>query len=393
MQLPTIPKEEFFERQRKVQHMMAANDLDLIIAYSDDQAVFGQEHTRWLFNYQPHFEPACTVIPRVGEPIILTGIESEEYIYASSYCTNVKVVDEFVYPDHEFPFANIVNFEKALQQIMGDLDRPVTKIGIASSDKIPYRVYKRIENVVGANKMVGIDELMLGLRAIKTENEIKVIEYAYHIAEKGTEAAIAMIAEGRTEREIAAASETVMRNLGSEGMGIDTIVASGKKHTHPIIARTTFRQIEKNDLILLTIAPRYEGYHGAIGRPIIVGNVEKEVEHAIQTAIHAQNAAKKFLVPGEDGYKADQAARKVAEEAGLGNHFVYSGIHSIGITEFEPPVLKSTFTDKVEENMVFSIDIPLFFNSWGGLRFEDGFHVTKEGPRSLQTLPNELIRV
>lgn len=43
--------------------------------------------------------------------------------------------------------------------------------------------------------------------------------------------------------------------------------------------------------------------------------------------------------------------------------------------------------------MIFSIDIPLFFNSWGGLRYEDGFHVTKEGARPLQTLDSKLIKI
>jgi len=393
LELPIIPKEEFEERQKKVQAMMEKNEIDLIIAYSDDRAVFGQEHTRWLFNYQPHFEPACVIIPLVGEPIIFTGVESEEFIYASSYCKNVCVVDEFVYPDHEFPYSNIVNLEKQLQQVVSRLENRVKKVGIAGSDKIPYRLYTRLENVFGKDIMQNIDDLMLGLRAVKSENEIKVIEHAYYIAEKGTQAAIDQIAEGKTEREVAAAAEEVMRNLGSEGMGIDTIVASGAQNNRPIIARTTFRKILANDLILLTIAPRYEGYHGAIGRPILIGNTDPEIEHAIHTAISAQNAARELLKPGIEGYKVDRAAREIAKEAGLEDKFVYSGIHSIGITEFEPPVLKSSYKDRVEENMVFSIDIPLFFNSWGGLRFEDGFHVTKEGARPLQTLPAELIKL
>src|SRR5690625_4136427 len=101
-------------------------------------------------------------------------------------------------------------------------------------------------------------------------------------------AAIEAIAAGKTERQIAAGAEYVMRSLGSEGMGIDTMVASGKKNSAPIIARTSFREIQKNDLVVLTIAPRYEGYHAAIARPIIIGEVEEEVEVAIKAAIRAQ---------------------------------------------------------------------------------------------------------
>jgi Xaa-Pro aminopeptidase len=40
--------------------------------------------------------------------------------------------------------------------------------------------------------------------------------------------------------------------------------------------------------------------------------------------------------------------------------------------------------------MVFSIDIPMFHTPWGGLRAEDGFHVTPEGAVPLQSLPSIL---
>lgn len=393
MTYPVIPKSEFLERQQRVQKAMKEKNVDLLIAYSDDGAVFGQQYTRWLFNYQPHFEPACVLIPVEGEVVLLTGVESEEYIYASSYCENVAVVDEFVYEAHEFPFAKIVPLEEQINEVIKDAGIEVNKVGIAGMNVIPHRLYRRIESIFGADKISGADNLILELREVKSESEIKVIEYAYHIAQKGMEAAIEAIAAGKTERDIAMEAEAVMRSMGSEGMGIDTIIASGQKHSYPIIARTTFREIQENDLVSMTIAPRYEGYHGAIARPVIVGNMGQEIEDAIKTAIDAQAAARDLLTAGVIGSEVDAAARKVVEEAGLLESYVYTGIHSIGVSEFEPPSLNSQYTDPVKENMIYSIDIPLFFNSWGGLRYEDGFHVTKEGARPLQTLDHKLIKL
>jgi len=390
---PVIPKEEFKERQEKVRQKMKEKGFDLLIAYADDGAVFGQEYTRWLFNYQPHFEPACVIIPAEGEPVLLTGYESVEYIYASSYCENVQVIEEFVYGAHEFPFAEIVPMDVPINNALKEMGREARKVGIVGYEKVPHHLYKRIVEIVGEENVEPADSTILDLRLTKSENEIKVIEYAYHIAEKGIEAAIEAIKAGREERHVAAEAEYVMRSLGAEGMGIDTMVASGKRNTYPIIARTSFRKIQENDLVTLTIAPRYEGYHGAIARPVIVGKVDQEIEHAINTAIQAQKAAKELLKPGGKGAQIDAAARKVAKEGGLADHFVYTGGHSIGVSEFEPPSLNALFKDPIEENMVFSIDIPLFFNDWGGLRLEDGFHVTKNGARPLQSIENKLIRI
>lgn len=393
MDFPKIPKEEFKERQKNVRAKMKEEGFDLLIAYADDGAVFGQEYTRWLFNYQPHFEPALILIPAEGEPVLLTGYESEEYVYTSSHCENVNVIEEFVYGAHEFPFATIIPIDESIKQAVKELDGPVKKIGIAGNEKMPHRIHKLLAGIFGEEAMSPAEYIFTDLRLVKTENEIKVIEYAYHIAQKGVEAAIAAIAEGKTEREIAAEAEYVMRSLGSEGMGIDTMVASGKTNSAPIIARTSFRKIQKNDLVVLTIAPRYEGYHAAIARPVIVGSVDKEIEDAITTAIAAQAAAQELLKPGSNGDQIDLATRAVAEKAGLSKNFVYTGGHSIGVTEFEPPSLNALFEGTIEENMVFSVDIPLFFNSWGGFRYEEGFHITKDGARPLQTLKNEIIRL
>ena len=73
---PHIPAAEYPERWRRVQTMMAARGLDFLVAYADDRASFGPAHARWLANFPAHFEPACVLVPRQGEPLMLVGPES-----------------------------------------------------------------------------------------------------------------------------------------------------------------------------------------------------------------------------------------------------------------------------------------------------------------------------
>ena len=54
-------------------------------------------------------------------------------------------------------------------------------------------------------------------------------------------------------------------------------------------------------LVLLTIAPRYEGYHAAIGRPVLVGDPMAEITHALDVATKAQEACAQALRPGIEG--------------------------------------------------------------------------------------------
>jgi Xaa-Pro aminopeptidase len=202
------------------------------------------------------------------------------------------------------------------------------------------------------------------------------------------------VAVGVTEREIGAEAEYAMRKLGSEGMGIDTIVGSGKDNTFAILSRTTNRRVGKGDHILLTLAPRYEGYHAAIGRVVAIGSVDQRIEHAMAVAIEAQDAAAAALRPGASGAEIDAIARDVCRRAGLERHFAYSGVHSVGLAEFEPPILTSHSHEPLTADMILSIDIPIFFAPWGGLRVEDGFLL---GPgainQPLQTIPKPMHRL
>lgn len=390
---PVIPKEEFALRQQKVRELLKENNLDLFIAYADDKAVYGPAYARWLFNYAPHFEPCCILIPVEGEAIILTGPESDQFVPATSYCQNVKLIHEFTHQGEEYLFSQVTTLDDVIRHMRKEANHDLKKSGIVGLEMIPHLLYESLQTIFGPDNLIDIEQQMMKLRAIKSENEIKVIEYAYFIAEKGVQAAIQSIAEGKSEREIAAEAEYTMRRLGSEGMGIDTIVASGPRNTYPVLARTTHRKIKQGDLVLLTIAPRYEGYHGAIGLPVTIGKPDKAVEEAMKAAIEAQRAAMEVLRPGIPGYAVDRAARQVLEKTGLQSYVQYSAIHSVGVVEFEAPILTSAYREEVQENMIFSIDIPLFSAPWGGLRFENGFHVTRDGARPLQTLQPEIIYV
>jgi Xaa-Pro aminopeptidase len=370
---------------------MAAEGIDAFVAYSDDRATFGQQHARYLFDYQPHFEAALSVVPLEGDPFIATGPESEALVRATSRCRDVRIVDAFTHPDEEYPYLTIHKLADALNSLRTSR-RPLRRIALAGGDAVPKKLWDALAAGSKAELVDG-ERLILDLRAIKSQSEIAVIREAYRIAEAGTAAALAATASGVSEREIAAEAEYAMRRMGSEGMGIDTIVGSGKQNTFAILTRTTNRRVGVGDHVLITLAPRYEGYHAAIGRVAAVGRVDERIEEAMAVAIKAQDTTAAALRPGVTGAELDAISRGVCREAGLERYFAYSGIHSIGLVEFEAPILTSKSTAPLSANMVLSIDIPIFFAPWGGLRVEDGFLVTASGAEPLQSIAKDIRHV
>lgn len=71
------------------------------------------------------------------------------------------------------------------------------------------------------------------------------------------------------------------------------------------------------------------------------------------------------------------------DEAGFEKYFQHSGMHSIGVMEFEPPFFGPTQDSVFEEGMVVSIDISVFDTPWGGFRVEDGYLITASGAERL----------
>ena len=207
------------------------------------------------------------------------------------------------------------------------------------------------------------------LRAVKTTAEQAVIDEAYRIAGAGLLAAAAAIRPGVTERSIAAAAEAAMRREGAEGFGIDTMVASGVWNTQPIIARSTHRVIQWEDLVAVTVAPRYEGYHGALGRPFLL-RAAPELERIVDVARSAQLRCFEALQVGRLGWEAEAVARDTVARGETGAEFPYVGVHSIGVVEFEPPIFASHSDVAVQPGMALSIDIPLYHAPWGGFRIE-----------------------
>ena len=93
------------------------------------------------------------------------------------------------------------------------------------------------------------------------------------------------------------------------------------------------------------------------------------------------------LRPGVEGRAVEAVGRRIVEEAGLGDYFLYSGVHSVGVIEFEPPIFGPSSSASIAAGMVISVDIPMFNAPWGGLRVEDGYLVTETAAEKLHETP------
>lgn len=381
--LPTIPREEYPQRWEKVQSILADSRLDLLLAYSDDRLTYGNAYARYFADLPAPFEDVLTMFLPGREPALLVGPETIGFAQERSAIRDIHVLAEFAADDEDYPFTTVEPLRDVAVRCAGTA---VKRVGIAGKVRMGAELFAAIAAAFPDAELVDVNKPLELLRGVKSPAELEVIRYAYRITNLGMDAALAALRPGVTEREIAAEAEYVMRRAGAEGVGIDTIVASDPNAYH-ILAKTTTRAIEPDDVVVLTFAPRYEGYHGACGRTALVGNPGEASVQAVEAAIRAQELCGRNLLPGKTGSSVEAMGRQVMGEAGYGENFLYSGLHSVGVIEFEPPILGPSSSTVIAENMVISVDIPLFEAKIPGVRMEDGYLITADGPRQLTAAP------
>jgi len=385
---PKIPEGEFVERRKSLQERMAKEGIDLLVVNSNDGATAGQANVRYLTDFAAHFEPTCCLLPRSGDCVLVTGPESEALARVYAKIERIVIAKEYAHPEEDYPWAKIMSLNSIIGDIANTQQKPIKKVGIVGQELIEMGVLKALS---GKFEIAPAQHLMNEMRSIKSQNEIKVMQYTYEIAEAGLKAALKAIRDGVREVEVAAEAEYAMRQMGSEGTGIDTMVASGADLNRPIIARTTLKKIRPKELVLVTLIPKYQGYHAALGRPVSIGKPDHQIVEAVQLTQKAQEKIIENLNPGKLGRAVENEGRKVMAEKGLDRYFAYIGLHSVGLVEFEPPIFFSKSDEKIRENMILSVDVPCFLAPWGGFRLEDGFMITARGGTPLDSVQRGLV--
>ena len=385
-----ISDSEFKERILRVKSIMRRKELDLLIVYSNQ---VDPGNVRYLADYWPIFEQTFVVLPLEGEPILLAGAECSSYARKTSRISDVRLIQDVMIPGEEYPGAEITTWDEIFSGIKGE--SRISRVGIAGLDVLggfPTHAYRNLKRALKGKEIVKADDVMIEVRSIKSEAELRMIRRAYELADKGLDAAISAVKEGVTERQIEAEAEYAIMSAGGEDHPVPwpcQLIASGP-NTGLALNRPSNRKIRKGEHVLLTVGALYEGYNSAVARPLFVGTPSEEYKRVIKVVERTMKAVINAIKPGASS-EIDKAGRKILEETGYVKYNPYGLAHSIGLVEAEPPFFGPEAKEEVKPNMVISVDVALFGLKFGGLRYEDGFIVKEDGIEPLSKYTRELL--
>ena len=251
-----------------------------------------------------------------------------------------------------------------------------------------FQNYNRLKEKVG-DGLVAYDQPILHFRQIKEPKELAILRHAGHLATRGYEYLLSLLAEGISEEKLATELELFWRREGGEKLAFDAIVAFGENSSQPHYQPGT-RQLKKGEVVLVDIGVVFEQYHSDMTRVVFWGEVEDPLPKIYEIVYQAQQAAMELCRPGVAIKEVDRAARQVIEKAGYGEFFPHSLGHGVGLEVHELPVLKSDPPHGevvLEEGMVITIEPGIYLPNCGGVRLEEMIAITAEGFENLLGTP------
>ena len=210
----------------------------------------------------------------------------------------------------------------------------------AIEDDITLAEFRAMEKVVeaGAPAPMETNQVIRGLRAVKTDAELAIMRHAQSI----TDAAFAHMREyvqpGMTEMDVRCELDDFMLWSGADSVAFATIAAAGPNSAkpHAVPGQT---KLQAGQVLLLDFGAKYKGYCSDMTRCLFLGEPLPAVKQLFDVVREANEAVEAMIKPGVTGAECQEMADRVIAKAGYGGKMGHGLGHGVGIDIHEEPFL------------------------------------------------------
>lgn len=333
----TIPLEEYEARYEKVWKRMEEKGIDVGFFYWFREM---PGDGAYLTGYNPTLEKASGAIAPGKRPVLLVGPESGLLAEEVGLNLETHFVDTFTIPGEYYEGVTSERLPDVLRAYVG---KKIKTIGsMTSRDILPCDIYKVFtQDVAPEAEVVDASDILADLRYEKSENEFACMAVADKIACAAARAMLAVVKPGLRESQVAAVADYVVKSLGGDGYGFETIVNSGDR-CKTIIGPASNKVIEAGEIVQIGVSPSYHCYKGVCRRAFVVGkrNEMQEQYFAVlnegyQTAV---DELARVCATGDSSHTVDLKARqfyatKFIDGKKMSDYHYFSSAHGTGLTE------------------------------------------------------------
>jgi Xaa-Pro aminopeptidase len=366
------------ERLAAARAALATTELDALLVWKD-------ENVRYLSGLRAQLIQ--------GKTALLNGAlltEDELVLFVSGgEIDRVQRVMPWIEEVHAVPIMEARGLvagavEEVIAPVLERLGLAAANLGL---DELAYAQVLELRRVLPDLALCDGDAVMQGVRTVKSELELAVMQEASAIAEAVTESAISAVGPGVREYDVVAEAMHTLYRLGGEMAHLSTPFVASGEHMAPPNRFSSDKLIREGDLVFIDIGAMWNGYFADMGRTVICGEPSRP-QQEVFSAVHASLAAATAAMrPGNTNDDVAAAVRSAGAEWGLDDKFLSLFIgHGVGIGANEPPYVGESLpgaeTVELQAGMTMAIE-PLIWipgvPGGAGVRLEDTILVAEGG--------------
>jgi Xaa-Pro aminopeptidase len=283
--------------------------------------------------------------------------------------------------------------------------------GSEIADGITHGMYLTLFNFLNelgmSDRIISAERIVSALRERKSQTEINYIKEAIRITEEIFNEVTKFIKPGKTEKDIAdfMKSEVEKRKLE---FAWDPMVCPAV-FTGPESAGAHYapsdRKVEKGQILNMDFGVKYNGYCSDMQRTFYILKDEEtkapeDVMKGFNTIVDSIEQSKQAMKPGVQGVEIDSISREIVTQNGY-DEFPHGLGHQVGRFSHDgtallgPPWEKYAQKpfQKLEQNMVFTIEPRLPVQDRGIATIEEMVRITATGADWLTTPQKEIILI
>ena len=370
-----ISVEERRERIARLQRLMAERGVGAMIMESGSSLDYFTG-VQWRRSERT----TAAVIPVEGETVIVTPAFEEPSVRETlAIGGEVRPWDE-----HENPFARIVGVLK---------DRSVMAGPIAFESTTRLFIVDGVREAgAGAYSVVSGDALVKAVRLIKSPAELALMQTANDVTLAALRHVHANVHVGMTPAEIGALMSSATVALGGAPEFGLVLINEASAYPHGSHQKQTLRD---GSTILMDVGCTVYGYQSDISRTWVMGQPSPKQRKVWATVKKGQEIALATARLGTPVGAIDDAVRAYYEKEGWGPGYHLPGLshrtgHGIGLDGHEPPYLVHGDTTPLAPGMCFSDEPGIYIPGEFGIRLEDCWHMTLDGPKLFTPLAKSI---
>ena len=342
-------------------------------------------HVRYLSNYyaacsfnasslpgQPlrrGMADSCVFIPVDDEPVLIKA--------EVPYDSEIAIKDTRDYPEDIVDMVGKVVREKRLD---------MATIGVAGEDIIAAFLMRLIREALPKAKFEYADQIIEGLRQIKSVNEIELMRRTAELSDKVLKAAVGAVQPGARERDIGAVAAATMLREGAERVLFNDVQSGPNSELVIAWPMAGDRVIHEDDVVMIDLGAQDDnGYFFDVARTTIAGKASKPKRDLLRLGREATDYVARIGGSGLSGIEWMQKTNDfVKERMKTGQYsmsqpdpIMFIG-HGMGL-DMESLWYVPGADMELKEGMVLSIEPWIHVQGLGASRFEDLMLVTKKG--------------